>query len=137
MAKSKNLFLSLLMAAFISGAAFLSTSTGCASSDLELKGKLCLQDVLCENKDKVFVHTIINIIEGGRAIFGYNSLPCGEINFTAEQIQNFKIGDIITLSSKKIGNGELCPVKVENWGTEPRDYPTGEVIINSDQVQLE
>ena len=110
-------------------------ATGC-SSGISLHGKLCLQDALCENKDKVFVHTVINILETGRVILGYDGLPCAELNI-GKDADKFSVGDILTLSVKKFDEGQpICPVKVSKYESNA-DYPTEEITITSDQVKLE
>lgn len=131
MAKSKNLFLSLLMAAFISGICLLSTQ-GCSSS-INLKGKVCLQDELCKNKGNVLVRTVIDVLEGGRVLLGITGLPCAELDLKYNG--GFEKGDILTFTTKDIGDGEICPVKVENYGTEPKDYPEQEILITTAQIK--
>lgn len=106
------------------------------SGSFNLKGKVCLQEELCANKDKVFVNTIISILEHGRVILGINGLPCAELNLTKEQIKNLNLGDILTLSVKDLGNKPICPVKVSKYDTQARDYPLEEFTISSDQVIL-
>lgn len=130
MAKSKNLFLSLLMAAFISVAPIV--FQGCAGSG-SMKAELCLQDVLCKNKGNVFVRTVIDVLEGGRVILGYTGLPCAELNLNFNS--GFAKGDILTFTTKEIGDGDICPVKVSNYGSEATDYPEKEIIITTDQIK--
>lgn len=147
MAKSKNLFLSLLMAAFISGACFLSTQ-GCSStgSIVDLEAKVCAEDVLCAGKENVIVHTVIEILESGRVLLGLSGLPCMEINTKSDEEKDFfgKAGDIITFKVRQFGENGICSIKAKNNGqAENQDlkgYPNGEgdeIELEAEQIKLE
>lgn len=116
------------------------TITGCSSFS-EMKAKLCLQDALCNNEDKAFVHTVLEVLETGRVILGYDGLPCAELDLTKWQSDGFEAGDILTITIKKFNENEpICPVKIDQRkpGTEMRtSAPVNTVYTTTDKIEIE